>query len=68
MRNPDRIYKFCNELANLWHDNVPDWRFGQFVCNVFGEIAQEIDPFFPEDDKMMELLQGYFSNENSEDD
>ena len=26
MRSPERIDKFCNELAELWK-KVPDWRF-----------------------------------------
>ena len=59
MRNPDRIYEFCNELAKLWHDNVPDWRFGQLICNVFGSM--NYDPFFPEEDKMIKIFENYFN-------
>lgn len=58
MRDPKRIRKFCNELADVW-ELVPDWRFGQLVCNVFGELG--MDPFFPEDDKMMEHFKNYFN-------
>lgn len=69
MRNPNRIFEFCDKLAVLWHDRAPDWRFGQLVCNVFGEMAsQGIDPFFPEEDKMMEFFENYFNkykNSNS---
>lgn len=59
MRNPDRIYKFCNELANIWADNAPDWRFGQLICNVFGTLNE--DPFFPEEDRMIKIFKDYFS-------
>ena len=63
MRKPNRIYNFCNELATIWHDNCPDWRFGQFICNVFGEIATEIDPFFVEEDDMIEKIRNLFKND-----
>lgn len=66
MRNPKRISKFCNELAKIWEINCPDWRFGQLICNVFGELACEIDPFFPEDDRMIEFFRNYFNNDNKE--
>lgn len=59
MRNPKRIKKFCDELAVIWETNCPDWRFGQLMCNVLG--AMNIDPFFPEDDKMMEHFKKYFN-------
>ena len=49
MRDPARIYKFCNKLAECW-SKVPDWRFGQLICNVWGEELNGMDPFFPEDD------------------
>lgn len=62
MRNPDRIFEFCDKLAILWYDRVPDWRFGQLMCNVLGEMAGEgTDPFFPEDDKMIEYFEKFFN-------
>lgn len=64
MRDPERIYKFCAELANLWHDEVPDWRFGQFISNVLGAYqAEHGDIFFPEDDVMIEFIKSFFSKE-----
>lgn len=46
MRDVNRIQPFCNELAKLWA-KCPDMRFGQFMLNVFGEIASKgVDPFF----------------------
>ncbi len=63
MRDKKRIRKFCNELANIWENNVPDWRFGQLICNVFGEMAGEKrDPFFPEEDEMIRFFKKYFKN------
>ena len=59
MRDPNRIYKFCNELAALW-SQVPDWRFGQLLCNVFCEEMPGQDIFFPEDDEMMNHFKHYF--------
>lgn len=57
MRNPDRIYKFCNELANIWATKCPDWRFGQLMMNVLGEMqAGGRDPFFPEEEEMMKFF------------
>lgn len=63
MRDKKRIKKFCNELANIWENNAPDWRFGQLICNVFGEMADEKrDPFFPEEDEMIRFFKKYFKN------
>ena len=61
MRDPKRIKVFCEKFAEVWENSAPDWRFGQLICNVFGEMAMEIDPFFPEDDKMIEYIEGFFS-------
>ena len=61
MRNPNRIFEFCDELATLWYDRVPDWRFGQLMCNVLGQMAGEgRDPFFPEEDEMIEYIRKFF--------
>jgi hypothetical protein len=62
MRNPDRIDEFCSELAELWKTSAPDWRFGQLICNAFGQIYK--DPFFIEEDEMLKYLKAYFGDEN----
>ena len=61
MRNPDRTHDFCNTFATLWAKELPDWRFGQLISNFFGWIYSEkkIDPFFPEEDKMLELFKEF---------
>lgn len=63
MRDPDRIQAFCNELAELWR-KVPDWRFGQLLCNVIGAEFPGQDIFFPEDNVMMNHFRHYFEKEN----
>ena len=37
MRKVERIDTFCNELAKIWKENCPDWRFGQLMVNVLKE-------------------------------
>lgn len=65
MRNPNRIHKFCNELANIWATECPDWRFGQLMMNVLGEMqAGGRDPFFPEEEEMMKFFKKYFHIED----
>ena len=61
MRDPDRIDKFCKELAQLWH-KVPDWRFGQFMVNMdhISHIHYNKDMFYVEDDDMLAMMKDYF--------
>lgn len=59
MRDIDRIDKFCKELAEIWKTNVPDWRFGQLMVNVLNSMPK--DPFFPEEDEMLQFFKDYFS-------
>lgn len=65
MRSPERIDKFCNELAKIWKQ-VPDWRFGQLMVNVLNSLPR--DPFFYEEDEMIEEFKKFFTpKENKED-
>lgn len=60
MRDPARIYDFCNQFAALWATNCPDLRFGQLVSIVFGHMQNEQrDPFFPEEDEMLSYFKKY---------
>lgn len=61
MRDPERIDKFLIELGKYWK-KVPDWRFGQFISNVFS--ASSRDPFFFEEEDFLELLEKYFERKN----
>ncbi len=57
MRNPNRIKPFLERLEKCWN-KVPDWRFGQLMSNVLNSMP--IDPFFPEDEEMIEYFEKYF--------
>lgn len=59
MRDPKRIQEFCNRLANAWRA-LPDWRFGQLMCNILGDMQSTgRDPFFPEEPEMIEFIEDY---------
>lgn len=58
MRDPDRIDVFLKRLGEIWKENCPDWRFGQFMINVLSSIKK--DPFFPEEDEMIKYFEDYF--------
>ena len=58
MRDIERIDEFCNQLANIWKTNCPDWRFGQLIINVFSSF--DVDPFFPEEDQMIQRFEKFF--------
>lgn len=58
MRDPKRIKPFLDELGKMWEEECPDWRFGQLIVNVFSDM--NIDPFFPEEDKMLEYFKEFF--------
>jgi len=52
--NASRIDRYCARLAALWK-TVPDWRFGQLMCNLLG--AAGVDPFFPEDEELFTAME-----------
>ena len=64
MRDLGRIYPICNKLAECWSQH-PDLRFGQFMCNFMHWVKYEkcIDPFYVEDDRMLEYLKEYMKDE-----
>ena len=57
MRDPKRIKPFLKRLEKCWNE-VPDWRFGQLMINVLGALPR--DPFFQEDEEMIEHFEEYF--------
>lgn len=64
MRDIKRIRKFCNELATIWETHCPDWRFGQMVSNVLGDMQSGgRDIFFPEEKEMIEYFKNYFNKQ-----
>ena len=65
MRDPNRIDKFCNELAKLWH-KVPDWRFGQLMMNLFATYKikySAVDWFNAEDNELINFFKEYFNKD-----
>lgn len=61
MRDPNRIDDFCKELAKVWKENCPDWRFSQFIINIFG--AFEADPWYWEEDRVLKEIKKFFEKE-----
>lgn len=62
MRDKNRIKPFLKELEKEW-SKVPDWRFGQLMVNMLGTCSR--DPFFYEDDEMLELFKNFFKDANN---
>lgn len=63
-RDKARIKPFCDRLAQLWETQGPDLRFGQIISLLPLAIHRPgHDPFFVEEDEMLEALQRTFSNE-----
>lgn len=60
MRNPDRIDLFCTEMAKIWKEEVPDWRFGQLMINFLSWLGQ--DPFYMEDNKFMDKFHEFIDS------
>ena len=58
MRDPKRIDKFCNQLADIWK-KVPDWRFGQLMVNVLNSLPRV--PFFYEEVELMAEFEKFFA-------
>lgn len=63
-RDKARIKPFCDQLAQLWEIHGPDLRFGQIISLLPLAIHRAgHDPFFVEEDEMLEALQRTFSQE-----
>lgn len=60
MRDTNRLDAFYDKLKRLHKENVPDWRFGQFLVNFLTWYNR--DPFYLEEDKMMEEISRYFDS------
>ena len=67
MRNPNRLYKFYEELCRIHMEHCPDCRFGQMIMNVLGQMQSGgRDPFFPEEDEMLTYFKKYFHEEGDD--
>ena len=54
MRDPNRIEPTLEEVKKYWEKH-PDLRLGQIICN-FGRALGMFDPFYMEDDILLEML------------
>ena len=55
MRDHNRISEITDELKVYWN-NHPNWRLGQLISNLSYELMGNNDPFFIEDEKLLESL------------
>ena len=55
MRDKYRIEPFLKEFGELWN-KYPDLRFGQLVMNLQSIISKNPDPFYIEDDQMLQAI------------
>ena len=55
MRDKYRIEPFLKEFGELWN-KYPDLRFGQLVMNLQSIISKNPDPFYTEDDHMLQAI------------
>lgn len=53
MRDPNRLYRFYNELMKIHMENFPDWRFGQFIENFEEWARHRGGVFFIEDEELL---------------
>ena len=66
MRDPERLSNFYSTLHDIHRRSFCDWRFGQFMMNFLGWVqANKCDPFFPEEDRMLEYLKEYANTYSS---
>ena len=61
MRDPKRIKPFLKRLAAVW-EKVPDWRFGQLMCNTLGACGK--DPFFADDEELISAIEEFMGVPN----
>jgi uncharacterized protein YihD (DUF1040 family) len=61
MRHPERIPETLKELEDFWKQ-VPDWRLGQLISNVSYELMGNNDPFYLEDEKLLQYLKNKNKN------
>ena len=65
MRDPNRIHKYCNKLAEIW-SQVPDWRLGQLMVNFIDQGGGPLS-FYMEDEDFITMLESFIkeiTNEN----
>ena len=64
MRDPNRLYKFYDELRRLHMTYMSDIRCGQFIAMFLkGWASRGIDSFFPEENEMLKYLKEFCGEE-----
>jgi hypothetical protein len=56
VRNPKRIPDVLRRLEKVWREH-PDLRLGQIVSNATSSIMASTDPFYVEDDQMIDAIE-----------
>lgn len=66
MRDINRIPKALRRLEKIWY-KAPDMRLGQLMSVLLGTYYRETDqdPFFPEDDIFLSVLEDCFNKKKS---
>lgn len=62
MRDPNRLYKFYNELMRIHMEEFPDWRFGQLIGNFEAwlfRVKNVGDIFYIEEEELLRLINEY---------
>lgn len=57
MRDPNRLDAFYAELCKIHKEKFPDWRFGQFICNLITR-----DPFYLEEEDFLKMIKKNIEN------
>jgi len=57
MRDPKRLDKLYQYLLTVHKDNFPDWRFGQFMCNLARWYGKDI--FYTEDFNFRSIVEKF---------
>lgn len=52
-RDPNRIEPTLRILEAVWKEN-PDWRLGQLISNASYYATEHLDPFYVEDDTLVD--------------
>lgn len=55
MRDTERIHTICALLEEIWNQ-VPDWRFGQLLCNLNLFNKRDSLSFYQEDSITLDKL------------
>lgn len=62
MRNPERLDEFYEHLLSVYKNNFPDWRFGQFICNLEHWYGKDI--FYTEDSAFCNIVTMFVEEHN----